>query len=96
MPSGMNVPERPGSRTDVTRGRADEASGALLLEDVGTPAGGTGTGEHGREHMRRYLGVVQHDRRPELDVRPERAVRVTVRELLDGRGLQRLSHFVTM
>src|SRR4029450_12918207 len=48
--------------TDVASRRADQPAGALLLEDVGTPACRPGAGEHGREHVWRHLGEVQHDR----------------------------------
>ncbi len=52
---------RPGA--DVLGGRADQLGLALLLEDVGRPAGHAGAGEHRREQVRRHFRQVE-DRRP--------------------------------
>src|SRR5687768_773958 len=44
---------RPGA--DVAGRRAHEAAGVLLLEDVRTPTGSAGTGEHRGEHVAGHL-----------------------------------------
>ena len=59
------------------------------------PAGGAGTREHRREHVRGHLGEVQYDGRPELDVRPQRPVGIALGQLLDRGLLQCLGHLVT-
>src|SRR4051794_29669494 len=73
-------------RADVLRGRPDQAPGALLLEDVRAPPGDAGAGEHRREHVRRHLGEVEDDGRPELDVGREHPVGVALLQLRQ-RGL---------
>ena len=65
--------ERAGGPTYLADGRMSRP-GALLLEDVRRPAGHAGAREHGREERRRDLGDVEHDGRPELDVRGEHAL----------------------
>ena len=74
---------------DVAGGRAHEAAGLLLLEDVRAPAGGTRTREHRGEHVRRDLGEVEDDRRPELDVGLDRPVGTPLAQLLQRGLLQR-------
>src|SRR6516162_5418347 len=64
-----DVRHRAALRTHVARAGPDQAAGLLLLHDVRCPARGPGAGEHGGEHVRGYLGEVQHHGRPELDVR---------------------------
>src|SRR5690349_15947245 len=54
--------------TDVAQAGPQDPAEPLLLEDVRAPAGHPRAGEHRREHLRRDLGEVEHDRRPELDV----------------------------
>ena len=73
-------------RPDVLRRRPDQPALALLLEDVRRPAGGARAGEQRREQVRRHLGVVEHDGRPELDVRRQHAVGLA-RVQLGERGL---------
>ena len=75
---------------DVLRRRADQAALALLLEDVRRPAGHARAGEHRREQLRRHLGVVEHDRRPELDVRRQHAVGLARLQLGERGLLERL------
>ena len=75
-----------GGRPDVLRRRADQPPLALLLEDVGAPAGDARAGEHRREQVGRHLGGVEHDRRPELDVGGQHAVGLA-RLQLGQRGL---------
>src|SRR5215203_1904491 len=62
------------ARPDVSRRRTNQASGLLLLEDVGAPPSGAGTGEHRGEHVSWNVGEVEHDGRPELDVGGEHSV----------------------
>src|SRR5258708_1872800 len=80
--------QRARTRADVGSARADQAAGALLLEDVRGPAGGARADEQRREEVRGYLCVVEHDRRPELDVGGEDAIRLAGGELLQGGGLE--------
>ena len=72
-------------RADVAGGRAHEATGALLLEDVRAPAGGAGAAEHRAHHVRRHLGEVEDDRGPELDVGLDRAVGAALAQLRRAR-----------
>ena len=81
---------RPRRRPDVLRGRADQPALALLLEDVGRPAGHARAREHRREQLRRHLGVVEHDRRPELDVGGQHAVGLARLQLGERGLLERL------
>src|SRR5690606_6776770 len=78
-----------GALADVAGGRADEPTGALLLEDVRRPPGRAGTGEHRREHLRRDLGEVEEDGCPELDVGRQHAIWATGVELVEGGLLER-------
>ena len=82
----LQVGERAGAGADVLGARPDQAALALLLEDVGRPAGGARAGEQRREQLRRDLGAVEHDRRPELDVGRQHAVGLA-RLQLGQRGL---------
>ena len=59
---------------DVARRRPDEPAELLLLEDVRRPARRARAREHRGRELRRHVGDVEHDRRPELDVRLERPV----------------------
>ncbi len=80
--SGSAESER-AAGADVSGRRPHEPAEALLLEDVGRPARGARAGEHRRRELRRHVRDVEHDRRPELDVRREHAVglaRVQLRE----------------
>ena len=61
-------------RADVARRRPEEPTGALLLEDVGRPAGHARAGEHRRRERRRGVGDVENDGRVVLDVRHQRAL----------------------
>src|SRR4051812_30690266 len=79
---------------DVGRRRPDQPAELLLLHRVGTPAGHPGAAEHRGEHVRRYLGEVQDDGRPELDVGGEYPVRPAGLEFLEGRLLERLGRLV--
>src|SRR4051794_2624297 len=78
----------------VDRGRTDQPPRALLLEYVRGPAPGAGTGEHRGEHVRRNLGEVQDDRRPELDVGLQHPVRATFPQLGERCLLQGLGNLV--
>src|SRR5262245_25650269 len=80
--------------TDIPGRRADQPTGLLLLEDVSTPARRPCAREHRREHVRRYLGEVQHDRRPELDVGFEHAVWPPGAQLIECRLLQCDGHLI--
>ena len=67
--------ERPRAGADIAGRRPDEPAQPLLLQDVRRPARGARAREHRRRELRRDLGDVEHDRRPELDVRREHAIR---------------------
>ena len=88
----VHQPRRERSRAgaDVDGGRADEPVEALLLEDVGRPAGRARAGEHRRREHRRDVGDVEDDRRPELDVRHQWAVGLARLQLGDGGPLELL------
>src|SRR3954447_8674694 len=75
---------------DVLRGRSDQARLALLLEDVRRPPGRPRAREQAREQGRRDVGVVEHHRGPELDVRGQHAVGLARLELGEGGLLERL------
>src|SRR5512144_3274973 len=79
---------RPGP--DVPGGRADQAPGALLFEDVGAPPGQPRASEHRGEHVRRDLGEVEQHRGPELDVGRDNPLGVARAQLLERGLLQRL------
>src|SRR5512132_4022937 len=83
---------RSGRWADVLRRRPDEPPLALLLEDVGRPAGHARAREHAREERRRHLGLVEHHRRPELDVGGEDAVGLARLQLGERGALERLGH----
>jgi hypothetical protein len=59
---------------------------------VGGPAGRAGAGEQRREQLRRHLGVVEHDSRPELDVRRQHAVGLACLQLGERGLLQGFRH----
>ena len=90
MVGAFDLGDAPVGGADVLRGGADQAPGALLLEDVRTPPGNPGAGEHRGEHVRRHLGEVEYDGRPELDVRREHPIRVALLELRQCGVLERL------
>src|SRR3954447_4475939 len=83
------VRQRPRRGPDVGGGRADQAPGALLLEDVRRPAGRARAREQRQEQGRRDLREVEDHRRPELDVGREHAVGLAGLELLE-RGVLEL------
>src|SRR5699024_979549 len=85
---------RPWPRSRVPRGGTYQPAGALLLQDVRAPPGGPGAGEHRGEHVRRHLGEVEHDRRPELHVRLQHPVRAALSQLRERRLLQLLRDLV--
>src|SRR4051794_5572945 len=81
-----------GALPHVDGARADQPAGALLLEDVRRPARGARAGEQRRHQLRRHLCRVEHDRRPELDVGGQHAVRLAGGELGQRGGLDGLGH----
>src|SRR5699024_8390399 len=89
-----DVGDRAWAVADVLAARADEATGALLLQHVRRPAGRAGTHEQRGHHVAGYLGEVEQDRGPVVDVRLHRAVRVTLGQLGDCGLLQLQSHLV--
>src|SRR5512135_853144 len=68
--ASLDLLQRARARPDVARGRADENTEPLLLEDVRRPAGRPRAREHRRSQLWRHLGDVEDDSRPVLDVRP--------------------------
>src|SRR3954466_8508738 len=90
MAATLHLVWRARSRADVDGGRADQAALPLLLEDVRGPAGHARACEHRREEVRRHVRVVEHDSRPELDVRGEHAVRAARLQLGQSGVLERL------
>src|SRR5829696_3843251 len=82
--------ELAGARPDVRGRGAHQAPLALLLEDVRRPSADARAREHRGEHVRRDLGHVEHDGRPELDVRGEHAVGTAGLELGERRPLELL------
>ena len=78
------------ARTDVLRRRPDQPALALLLEDVRAPAGDARAREQRREEVGGDVGVVEHDRGPELDVGGEHAVGLARLQLGERGLLERL------
>src|SRR6185437_6370618 len=89
-----HIPDRPRGGADVAGRRADQAAGQLLLHDVRRPARGPRAGEHRRGDVRGDLREVQDDRRPELDVGLEDAVRTAGAQFGERGGLERERDFV--
>src|SRR5436190_1158844 len=67
--------------SDIAGRRPEEPARALLLEDVGRPAGDARAREHGRRQRRRDLGDVEHKSRVVLDVRSQGPLRMPTLEL---------------
>src|SRR6516225_8525036 len=89
-----HVPDRAGTGARVSRGRADQPTGQLLLENVRRPARGPGAGEHRRGYVGRDLGEVKHDRRPEFDVGLKHPVWPASPQLGQRRILERQGYLV--
>src|ERR1700730_1163582 len=79
-------------RTDVARGRPEEAGRLLLLEDVRRPAGHARAGEPRRCERRRDLGDVEDDRRVVLDIGGENTIRRALLQRRERRALELLRH----
>src|SRR3954453_17411384 len=88
--------ERALARSDVLRRRADQPRLALLLEDKGRPAGGPSAGEQAREQWARDVGVVEHERWPELDVGGKDPVGLARLELGQRSLLERFGDLVAL
>src|SRR4051812_25997936 len=91
-PRASKLGDVPRARPDVAGGRANEAAGLLLLDDVRRPARDARTPEHGRRQVGRDLRDVEDDRGPELDVRLERAVRGLLAQRRERGLLERGRH----